>query len=183
MNMRAIRLLGVGFLVGMLSTPVLAMDTLLYTKLANQTIEEANSGHIANVDRSISVQEDLIKLGIDGSKEYIKRHPEHANMLQLVINHADKMKSMSLDEIEDQWHEGKYLKTQGYDLDEMDHFGELFSLMDSIIHPATSYISLNEYKRTRNPALLNRTSAELIEVMEHVSHIGQSTRFTRVGAE
>jgi hypothetical protein len=91
-----------------------------------------------------------------------------------VIDNVENMKRMTLEEIEDQWHSGKHMRSKGFDLDKYDHFGELFSLMDSIIHPVTSYIALKDYKVTRKADLLGRASAELIEVLEHIDHIGDN---------
>ena len=166
-------MLGVGVLVfGLASFQVQALDKEQYLKLANSTIKEANEGFIASINQLIAVQEKLVELGVEGSNDYIKRHPEHAKVLGEVVANAENMKRMSLEEIEDQWHSGKYMRSKGFDLDQYDHFGELFSLMDAIIHPATSYIALSDYKRTRKGDLLSRASAELIEVVEHVNHIG-----------
>jgi len=148
-----------------------AIDSERYTKIANATIQEANGGFVTNINMLIDMQKTLIEIGVAGSKQYIQKHPEHANILNEVVTNAEKMMAMSLDEIENEWHQGKHMRAQGYDLDKLDHFGSLFSLMDSIIHPATSYISLKEYKRTRDTKYLARASAELIEVVEHVAHI------------
>lgn len=148
-----------------------AIDSERYIKLANASIQEANGGFIPNINQLIKIQQTLIEIGIAGSKEYIRSNPQHADILTEVVNSAESMMNMSLEEIEDQWHQGKYMRAKGFDLDKLDHFGPLFSLMDSIIHPATSYISLKEYKRTRDTQYLGRASAELIEVVEHVSHI------------
>lgn len=149
-----------------------AMDTVLFTKLANDTIQETKGGFVSDVNRLIDMQKQLLEIGIAGSKRYIERHPEHREILSAVINNTDAMLKMSLEQIEEQWHQGKFMRSQGFDLDKLDHFGELFSLMDSMIHPATSYIALKEYKRTRNADFLARASAELMEVVEHVAHIG-----------
>lgn len=151
---------------------VQAMDTVLFTKLANDTIQEANGGFVSNINGLIDMQKQMLELGKKGSKQYMQRHPEHKEILSLVVDNADAMMKMTLDEIEEQWHQGKFMRDKGYDLEKLDHFGELFSLMDSMIHPATSYIALNEYKRTRKQEFLARAAAELIEVVEHVAHIG-----------
>lgn len=153
-----------------------AMDTELYTKLANETIQQANSGFVPNVAALLKTQEQLVKLGIEGSRDYISKNPEHAGLLGEVIENAPNMMKMSLDEIEAEWHSGKFLKEKGYDLDKLDHFSEVFSLMDSIIHPATSYIAFKEYKRTRKAEFLDRAAAELTEVVEHVAHIGNPNK-------
>lgn len=159
------------FAVSATSMQVQALEKEKYLEMAKATIQEANGGFIANIGQLIAIQEKLVQMGVEGSKNYIRRHPEHADILGEVIANADSMKKMTLDEIEDQWHSGKHMRAAGYDLDKLDHFGELFSLMDTIIHPATSYIALKDYKRTRNADLLARASAELIEVVEHVEHI------------
>lgn len=149
-----------------------AMDAVLFTKLANQTIEEVRGGFVTDINRLIAMQKQMLELGVEGGKRYIQRHPEHRDVLSTVIDNADSMLMMSLEQIEEQWHQGKFMRSQGFDLDKLDHFGELFSLMDAMIHPATSYIALKEYKRTRNANFLSRASAELVEVVEHVEHIG-----------
>jgi len=148
-----------------------AIDSERYIKLANATIQEANGGFIPNINQLIKTQQTMVEIGVAGSKEYIRANPQHADILNEVIANAENMMNMSLEEIEDKWHMGKHMRSKGFDLDKFDHFSPLFSLMDSIIHPATSYISLKEYKRTRDTQYLGRASAELIEVVEHVSHI------------
>lgn len=162
--------------------PALAMDTVLYTKLANDTINEANSGFVSNINQLISIQKQLVEIGVAGSKQYMKKHPEHQEILGLVVSQADEMMKMSLDEIEAQWHQGAFMRSKGHDLQKMDHFGELFSLMDSIIHPATAYIALKDYKRTRKQDYLGRAAAELIEVVEHVAHIGHEGSGTQLSS-
>jgi len=160
----------------------IALDKERYLELATATIKKADGGFVSNVHKLIKQQEELIKIGVEGAKAYIVTHPEHADLLNEVINNADSMKRMTLDEIEDQWHMGKYMKAKGYDLDKFDHFGELFSLMDAIIHPATSFISLKEYKRTRNVDYLARASAELSEVIVHVKHIKSGKATTQLSS-
>lgn len=158
---------------------VFAMDTVLFTKLANETIQEANTGFVANINRLIDMQEQMIRLGVAGCKEYIAQNPDSSALLQLVVDNANNMMNLTLDEIEDQWHQGNFPKSKGVDPEKFDHFGEMFSLMDSVVHPATSYIALKEYKRTRKADNLARASAELIEVVEHVAHIGDSGHGTQ----
>lgn len=155
------------------SMPAFSMDTEQFIRLANTTINEANSGSIAKIGELIVVQEQMIDLGISASKHFMLEHPEHTPLLNIVIQNVPVMKQMSLEEIEAQWHLGAYLRSHGFDLSTYDHFGDVFSLLDSIIHPATSYICLKEYQRTKDAALLTRASAELMEVVEHVSHFGQ----------
>ena len=165
-----------------MSTAAMALDTVLYTKLANDTINEVNGGFVSNINSLIGVQKQLVELGKKGGELYLKRHPEHTNILGVVIAEADNMMKMSLQEIEEQWHQGKFMQSKGIDLQSLDHFGELFSLMDSVIHPATSFIALNEYKRTRKEEYLARAAVELTEVVAHVAHIGQEGDGTQLSS-
>lgn len=173
MKLKSMVIGALGLSLSVVATQTSALDKENYLRLANATISEANGGFITNVNQLIAIQEKLVQLGVDGSNDYIKRHPEHADILGEVVKNADNMKNMTLDEIEAKWHSGEHMRAAGFDLDKLGHFGELYSLMDSIIHPATSYIALQEYKRTRKADLLARASAELIEVVEHVNHVGE----------
>jgi hypothetical protein len=42
---------------------------------------------------------------------------------------------------------------------------------DSIVHPATAIICLQEYKKSNNEELLEQMKAELAEVAEHMKHL------------
>lgn len=111
-------------------------------------------------------------IGMEGGIEYLRNNPRvNGQPLQLTILSAEKMKAMSLDQIEADWHEGNYLATKGIEKDKIDHFGPMMSLMDTVIHPATSFLALKEYKKTGNPDLLQRVKAELVEVLVHLEHI------------
>ena len=161
---------GVSLLASSVST-VYALDIENYENLANNTIRQMNSGVVGDIEAMIAVQERLIILGMEGGIEYLQKHPKGGTPLKLVIENAEDMKSLSLDEIEALWHQGGYLKKKGIDQDKIDHFGPMMSLMDSVIHPATSYLLMKEYKRTGNPDLLVQVKAELFEVLEHIKHV------------
>lgn len=154
--------------------PAYSMDVDRYREIANTTIRQMNMGVVGDIDAAITSQEQLMIVGINGGIEYIKQNPRGSTPLQEVLLNAEKMKTMSLDEIEAQWHSGEFLKKKGIDPETIDHFGPMMSLMDSIIHPATSYLLLKEYKRTGDPDLLSRIRAELLEVLEHVSQLEPS---------
>ena len=113
-------------------------------------------------------------IGMEGGITYLQESPEGGQPLQHVILNAENMKNLTLAQIEDLWHGGGYLKSKGIDPEKIDHFGPLMSLMDSVIHPATSYLLLKEYKRTGDSSLLVRVKAELLEVLEHIKHVQPS---------
>ena len=158
-------------LLGSCATAANALDVESYENLANNTIRQMNSGVVGDIDAMIAIQEQLIILGMEGGINYLQKSPKGGTPLKLVIENAESMKSLSLDEIETLWHAGEYLKNKGIDQEKIDHFGPMMSLMDSVIHPATSYLLMKEYKRTGNPDLLVRVKAELYEVLEHIKHV------------
>jgi len=158
------------------SFDVLAIDAISFNKIANDTIKQMNSGVVGDIDALIAMQEQLMILGVEGGVEHLQESPKDARALMLVIDNAEAMKSLSLDEIEDLWHGGNYLKGKGVDLDGIDHFGPTNSLMDAVIHPATSYLLLKQYKETGDSTLLARVTGELLEVIEHIKHVGESVQ-------
>lgn len=155
-----------------------ALDVASFNKLANDTIKQMNAGVVGDIDALIAMQEQLMILGMEGGVEFLQENPKDAQALIYVIENAEAMKDLSLDEIEDLWHGGNYLKSKGIDPEKIDHFGPTMSLMDSVIHPATSYLLIKEYKKTGNADLLARVKGELFEVLEHIKHIKEPVQVT-----
>jgi len=62
-------------------------------------------------------------------------------------------------------------KKNGVKINEIDHMGEVNSLADTVIHAATSYLALVEYKKQPNKDHLDQVKDELSEVLEHIKHI------------
>lgn len=151
-----------------------AIDKKQYLAIAESTIVQLQKKPLSDMSALIKQQEQLMAIGIQGALDYIAKHHDKAAILGEVIANANKMKLMTLTEIEAQWHHGGYMKSRGYDMQRFEHFGSLYGLMDSIIHPATCYIHLKNYQRKNAPESLDRCVGELIEVMEHVRHIGKS---------
>ncbi len=147
------------------------MDTGTYKKIANSTIQTVLSGSVSNVDALIADQEKLIAIGIAGCKEYAKQDPKHAKLMKLVVDNADNMKAMTLDEIEPAWHDGEFVNESGIDFDAIDHFSPALSHMDSVLHPATAIIALRDYKGSGDADLLEQVKDELSEVLKHIEHV------------
>jgi len=148
-----------------------ALDVASYRKMAQDTIRQVRMGIAGDINALVRVQERLMDMGIEAGVAHLKQGGTEIRALQLVIVNAENMKELDLDEIESLWHQGNFLKKKGIDIDKLDRSGEMVSLMEAIIHPATAFIALNEYKMTGNAELLARIQAELIEVIEHVGHI------------
>ena len=158
------------FLVGFVSTAS-AMDKAGFKEMAKDTIRQALSGSISDIDGLIAQQEKLVAIGVQGCREYAKASPKDAKLMNFVADNAEKMKAMTLDEIEAAWHDGEALKEIGLDFDSIEHFGAALSHMDTVVHPATTYIALKKYKETKDEDLLEQVKDELSEVLEHLTHV------------
>ena len=152
------------------STINVAGELSEYKRLAQHTIEQAQKGAISNVDELIEQQARLVQLGVEACNAYGNKHPKAKRILDLVTSNADMMKQLSLSEIEEKWHHGGELKKHGYTVKE-DHFGAVGNLIDAVIHPATTFIALNHYKKDRKPEHLDQVVAELSEVLLHIQYL------------
>jgi hypothetical protein len=166
------------FLVAFIVTNAFAQtahqfDKKTYVKIAKKNIGRILTGKV-NTDVMLSDMEKLVDLGIEGCKEHMSE-PEtpksEVKMLTTLIDNSRRLTSLSLDQIEEQWHEGGALKAKGIDIGSLDHFDEAMCHYDSVIHPATAIICLKQYKKTNNEELLDQMKAELAEVAEHMEHL------------
>ena len=148
-----------------------AFDKASYVKLAESIIQTAISGKVDDVDGMIGDLHKLVGMGKQGCSEFGADHPEHAKMMKLVVDNAGAMSEMGLEEIEVQWHDAEFLTSNGIDVDAIDHFSPALSFMDSVVHPATSIIVMQEYKKSPSGSKLGQVKDELSEVLEHMDHI------------
>ncbi len=154
------------------SHSVFAIDVGKYTRIVKETVHATMQGGDINVDGLISKQKQLIALGVAGCNERASSNPEDSDVMNAVVANTTAMQSMSLDEIEESWHDFGYLKSKGIDPESRyEHFAAVISLMDSVIHPATAVIALQEYKKDGDSDHLDQVRDELSEVLEHIKHV------------
>ncbi|MDP6342667.1 MAG: hypothetical protein QF491_03965 [Alphaproteobacteria bacterium] len=150
-----------------------AMQKDAFQEIAQHTIKTVLSGSVADIDGLIAQQTKLVELGVEGCREYAAStsDPVHKKIMALVVRDADKMMGMSLDEIEEAWHEGGVLSENGIDMDDLGQSSAVISLMDTVVHPATAFIALNQYKTSKDSDLLDQVKDELAEVLHHLEQI------------
>lgn len=161
------------------ATPANAMDVDTYVDVAQETIKKVKKGKVKDVDKLIAQQEELIRLAVEGALKFAEENPQSRKMMHLVVLNSERMKRMSLDDIEKAWHGGEYLKGHGIDINEMTHTDAAMNFYDAVVHPATALIALGEYKTSKDPELLSQVENELTEVIMHVEHLkeeGESTK-------
>jgi len=148
-------------------------DKKTYDKIAKRNIGRLISGNV-DADTMMMDMEQLVELGIAGCKEHMSEAETpalEAKMMRITMDNAQRMSLLTLDQIEEQWHEGGVLRSNGIDINKFSHFDEVMSHFDAVVHPATVIICLKQYKKTKNVALLEQAQDELEEVREHLKHI------------
>lgn len=156
--------------------PVYAMDKEEFVDTAKYTIKKVKRGKVRekDIDKLIAHQNKLIRLGIEGALAYAETAPADRKMLHLTVLNSERMKRMSLEEIEKQWHAGDYMRSHGIDINEISHISDAMNFYDAIVHPATAIIALEQYRKDGNPEHLGQVEDELTEVVMHVEQIGQN---------
>ena len=148
-----------------------------YERLVKSTIKAIITGSLGNMDKLIADQEVLMEIALEECEEHKADAPKDAKLMNLVIKNASRMKASSLDQLEEDWHDGELLTANGIDFDALDPMGPATILMHMVVHPASAYVALKEYKSTRDKELLESAKDELSEVLTHMEiiekHLGE----------
>lgn len=154
------------------SSTALAMDVGEYKKLLEATVKEAVSGSLANPDATIGRLEQALKLAIDGAKAFMVKEPAHGKVFEALIGSVNQLKGRPADDVEAEWGEdGKQFAAHGFDLKKHDQFSSAKSFIDVIVHPTLAISLVNEFRKSKDAALLDRMKAELVEAVEHADHL------------
>lgn len=149
-----------------------AMDVAEYKKLLEATVKETVAGSIANPDGTVARLEQALRMAIDGAKTYIGKDPTHAKVFTALIGSVDQLKRKSADDVEAEWGEdGTQFAANGFDIRKNDQFSKAKSFIDVIVHPTLAIALINEFRRSKDKALLDRVKAELVEAVEHADHL------------
>ncbi len=166
-------ILFVGMATSAFAGTIHEFDKKTYDKIAKRTIGRIIGGNV-DADQMITDMEQLVELGIAGCKEHMgeaETPPVEAKMMRITIDNAQRMPLLTLEQIEEQWHEGGVFKANGIDIDKFSHFDEVMCHYDAVVHPATVIICLKQYKKTKSAALLEQMQDELQEVRQHLKHL------------
>ncbi len=159
-------LAAIGF--GLIASPAAATQTAVFKSLAQDTIRQAISGSIKDIDALLSQQEQMIRIGLDKCNQHAANSDADGTIVRLVTTHAESMKALSIDEMEEAWLDGGVFAENGIDLEELDHFSPALLCYATVVHSATSYVLLKAYKADGNRARLTRVKHELSELLEHL---------------
>jgi hypothetical protein len=152
--------------------PAAAMDIATYRRLASQSVRELLGGRIEHVEDLLARQERLMQLGVQGCQEFAQAQPKFAPLMALTAADQPAMTRMSVEELEDAWgDEGKRGDGVGMPLSGLGQFSLERDYLDTVVHPATAYVLVRDYRKTGRKQDLERAKGELEEVLEHIKII------------
>lgn len=122
-----------------------------------------------DIAAALKETEALVKQGakIVAEEAHELHDDKERKLAELTAANAEKMLSMSSEELEEGWIHGEALASEGVDLAEYDHFSKVMSYYDMVIHPAMAHSLLKEYQESRKRHLLVQAREELSELLEH----------------
>lgn len=119
-----------------------------------------------DADKMMANMDKLLMIAVNECKE-LAEHGKGVKYMNLIVANAEKMKTMTLDEIEEAWHDGEILKANGINLDDFGHYSPIINAGSAAVHAATSYIIFKEYKKTGDKESLDAIKDELGHILEH----------------
>jgi hypothetical protein len=141
------------------------------TKLETTKTEVATKT-LADSKATLGRLDDMIKIGVDGAKEYGSRDPKFAKLMAAVIADADAMKGFSDAEIEAKWGEqGTGGDAVGIPLKSLGQFDDTRAAMELIIAPAHAYIFVKKWETAQKARWLEQARDELNELSEHLKQV------------
>jgi hypothetical protein len=123
-----------------------------------------------------TLQNELLTIASFGIEIFQFENEHDRGLLQLITSNLEEMKNLSSQEIELQWHDCQVPQSFGFNCDSLGHYSKVRGLMDSIIHPATAYILMNELKSLEDDSdeaweLIDQAIEEIQEAIEHVEYL------------
>lgn len=152
-----------------------AFDKIQYQAKVDATFALLGAASV-DAAKVTALQEDLIRIAKTGIEGYAIPNSSYRALLSFMLQNlapdagaVAANLTLSLEEIERDWHECGKPRAQGYDCpkDGNRHFELISSLMDTVIHPATVILLM----RAPDAAAVAQAKDELAEVKEHLKHI------------
>jgi hypothetical protein len=174
---------GLFFVAGVLAFAMVSMSIAAeadhmkeYESLAKKTVQAILGGSVRNVDKLIANQEKLMEIGLEECEEHKEEGGSDVKVMDLIIKHAPRMKTSTLEELEENWHDGAVLTANGIDFDALDPLAPTSILMHMVVHPASAYVALKEYKSSKDKDMLDVVKDELSEVLKHLEHVEEHVK-------
>lgn len=142
-----------------------------YKNVTNSVIEAIVTENVADMTGLINKLNKATEIGINFAKETAVKEPSGARLLGFLVDNVENIRKNSLEDIETNWHHGGEYTKAGINFDNFAQTSHVMSANDSVLHPITAILALNEYQKTQDPTYLEQAQSELEEVMEHINHV------------
>lgn len=137
-----------------------AFDAEQYIETADTIIKTAKRGKVKDVDKLIDMERELIRLGVEGCLEHAEKNPTDLKLMQLVVLNSQRMRKLSLDDLQKDWIEGVYPTSHGVAIDKLGPKDPAQQFLDMVVRPAAAIIALQNFKKSKNAAMLQRVQEE-----------------------
>ena len=113
--------------------------------------------------------DELMAMGVDIAKDVSAHEAECKQVLEVFIQDSQKMKQLSMEEMEALYHDGGIFEKKGINIDpDDDKYEECFETSHFIVHPATVPILISAYNKDHDKMHLNTIKEELVTLYNHV---------------
>jgi hypothetical protein len=146
-----------------------AMEVDLYLDGAQKTLKAVKRGKARDADKLIAQQRELIRLAVEGCLEFAEKRPMDAKMMHLVVLNSQRMQNLTLEQIDEEWLKGGYLRSHGVDVDRFSPTDAQVIYQDAVVRPALAIIALQQYKRTKDPEFLKTVHDALSAVVDNLA--------------
>lgn len=148
-----------------------AMDVEQYVEIGEKSLKSVKRGKTKDIDKIIFQQRELIRLGVEGCLEFAEKSPADAKMMHLVVLNSQRMRNLPLDQFQTEWLEGGYLRAHGIDIDKFSARDQQTTYYDAVVRPAVAIVALEQFKKSKNPKLLQTVQEQLGDAVDAVEKL------------
>ena len=128
------RLISAAIALCVAATQSHAFEEEEYRSLVAETVLNITQGDV-DVAHLISIQENLVRLGVAGVREFGHTNPAYSEIMSFVAANAAGMSEMTLEEVELAWHEGSAFAEIGVNFHDLDHDVNKYCLKGAALSP------------------------------------------------
>lgn len=138
-----------------------------YRALAEDGIRKLSDPSFSDFDALRSLTNQVIEVGVKGAREHAAENPGSAKLMTLLTSSVEKMKRMSIPEIEEAWHDGGAIEANGIDYDFSATGDPDVNHVEAVVHAVTVLLLIDVYERDKDRSSLEQARDEFAEVIEN----------------
>lgn len=138
-----------------------------YRSLAEDGIRKLSDPSFSDWESLRSVTNRVIEIGKKGAGEHAAENPGSAKLMNLLVSNVEKMKRMSIPEIEEAWHDGGVIEANGIDYDFSATGDPDVNHVEAVVHAVTVLLLIDAYEADKDRGSLEQARDEFAEVIEN----------------